>query len=192
MAGQAIMYKEGAAPPHWSTPACLLCGQAWADILEVHDQPLYSGKGVASPDTAEPRLQVRPSVVGNIPPFMEWSRHYARALQISSEVTLILDASGSWGCGVFTSAGEWFQLQWPGSWADVHITVKELLLIVMGTAMCGAQWLGRSVKCRCDNAEVVAIIRSGSSREERAMDLMRCRWSKIQLNPAGKTFTREM
>ena len=78
-----------------------------------------------------------------------------------------------------------------GSWADVHITVKEDLPIVMGTARWG-QWQYRSVKCRCDNAEVVAIIRSGSSREERAMHLMRCYWSKIQLNPAGRTFTREM
>ena len=77
VAGQASMYEERAAVPNRATPACLLCGQAWADILEAHDQPLYSGKGVASPDTAEPRLQVGPSVVGNIPPFMEWSRHYA-------------------------------------------------------------------------------------------------------------------
>ena len=91
-----------------------------------------------------------------------------------SEVTMTSDASGSWGCGAFTSAGEWFQLQWPGSWADVHITVKELQPIVMGAAMWGAQWQGRSVKCRCDNAAVVAIIRSGSSREERVMHLMRC------------------
>ena len=33
------------------------------------------------------------------------------------------DASGSWGCGAFSSAGDWFQLKWPGSWSEVHITV---------------------------------------------------------------------
>ena len=88
------------------------------------------------------------------------------AWQSGSEVTMTLDASRSWGCGAFTSAGERFQLQWPGSWADVHITVKELLPIVLGTPMWGAQWQGRSVKCRCDNAAVVANIRSGSSREQ--------------------------
>ena len=77
MAGQASMYEERAAVPNQATPACLLCGQAWVDILEAHDLPLYSGKGVASPDMAEPGLQVGTSVVGNIPPFMEWSRHYA-------------------------------------------------------------------------------------------------------------------
>ena len=37
------------------------------------------------------------------------------------------EASGSWGCGAFSSAGDWFQLKWPGTWSEVHITVKELL-----------------------------------------------------------------
>ena len=36
---------------------------------------------------------------------------------VRSAVTAILtsDASGSWGCGVYTSTGEWFMLQWPYS-----------------------------------------------------------------------------
>ena len=37
------------------------------------------------------------------------------------------DASGSWGCDAFTSAGEWFQLELPSSWDGIHITIKELL-----------------------------------------------------------------
>ena len=37
------------------------------------------------------------------------------------------DTSGSWGCGAFSSAGDWFQLKWPEPWSEVHITVKELL-----------------------------------------------------------------
>lgn len=41
------------------------------------------------------------------------------------------DASGSWGSGAFNSQGEWFQFQLPQSWATVHITVKELLPIVV-------------------------------------------------------------
>ena len=40
--------------------------------------------------------------------------------------TLTSDASDHWGCGAFTSSGNWFQFQWPPVWADVHITVKEL------------------------------------------------------------------
>ena len=84
------------------------------------------------------------------------------------------DASGSWGCGAFTDQGEWFQLVWPESWEEVHITVKELLPIVVGAALWGDRWVGRTVKCRCDNAAVVAVINSGRSKCDRVMHLMRC------------------
>ncbi len=87
--------------------------------------------------------------------------------------TVTSDASGNWGCGAFTSRGEWFQLQWPESWREVHITVKELLPVVMALAVWGYQWSGKSVRCLCDNAAVVAIINTGTSKNERAMHLMR-------------------
>ena len=32
-----------------------------------------------------------------------------------SQVVLMSDTSGSWGCGAFTSVGEWFQLELPSS-----------------------------------------------------------------------------
>ena len=80
------------------------------------------------------------------------------------------DASGSWGCGAFTSAGERFQLKLPGSWHGIHITAKELLPIV---TLWGEQWRGQTVRCLCDNAAVVVVIRSGSNRDERVMHLMR-------------------
>ena len=50
---------------------------------------------------------------------------------------MMFDALGSWGCGAFMSAGEWFQIELPESWAGVHIKVKELLLIVIRVAMWG-------------------------------------------------------
>ena len=40
------------------------------------------------------------------------------------------DASG-WGAGAFSSAGEWFQYEWPESGATLHITVKELAPVVL-------------------------------------------------------------
>ena len=83
------------------------------------------------------------------------------------------DASGSWGCGAFTSTGEWFQLKLPDTWNGIHITVKELLPVVLGVAMWGRQWRGRSVRCWCDNAAVVAVLRSGRCKDERVMHLMR-------------------
>ena len=89
------------------------------------------------------------------------------------QATVTSDASGSWGCGAFTSSGEWFQLELLESWNGVHITVKELLPIVLGAAIWGREWAGKTVRCRCDNAAAVAIINSGKSKVERAMHLMR-------------------
>ena len=103
----------------------------------------------------------------------------------SPSVVMTSDASGSWGCGAFTSAGEWFQLELPESWTGVHITVKELLPIVIGVAVWGHQWRGQTVTCRCDNAAVVAIVKSGRSKMERVMHLMRslffltARWNVV-------------
>lgn len=87
---------------------------------------------------------------------------------------LTSDASGSWGCGAFTDLGEWFQIEWPESWAGVHITVKELLPIVVGVAVWGSRWAGKTVQCLCDNAAVVSIINSGTAKCELVMHLMRC------------------
>lgn len=86
--------------------------------------------------------------------------------------TITSDASGSWGCGAFSDTGAWFQFQWPKSWLDIPITPKELLPIVVTCAVWGEK--GRTVRCLCDNAAVVAIIRSGSAKDAVIMHLMRC------------------
>ena len=90
--------------------------------------------------------------------------------------TVTSDASGCWGCGAFSSAGTWFQFCWPPAWAPNHITVKELVPIVVACAVWGHLWKGKTVRCLCDNAAVVAIIRSGSSKDPVAMHLMFCDW----------------
>ena len=87
--------------------------------------------------------------------------------------TITSDASGSWGCGAFSSVGEWFQIEWSEGWKEFHITVKELLPIVVGVALWGAQWSGKAVRCLCDNAAVVAVVNSGSSKCENVMHLLR-------------------
>ena len=84
------------------------------------------------------------------------------------------DASGLWGCGAFTASGKWFQFEWPDQWASIHITVKELLPVVMSCALWGHRWKGESVLARSDNAAVVAIINSGRSKDKLVMHLMRC------------------
>ena len=93
--------------------------------------------------------------------------------QRSVSATITSDASGTWGCGAFLSSGEWFQLEWPESWSDTHITVKELLPIVIAVALWADRWRGTTVRCLCDNAAVVAVVNSGSSKCEKVMHLMR-------------------
>jgi hypothetical protein len=75
---------------------------------------------------------------------------------------LTSDASGNWGCGAF-SDNRWFQLQWAGKTVSLHITVKELIPIVIATAVWGGEWQGKTVRVLCDNEAVVNIINSGSS-----------------------------
>jgi len=82
------------------------------------------------------------------------------------------DASGRWGYAAFC-VSDWFQLTWQGRWEEVHITIKELLPIVVAGAVWGSQWSGLWIQCLCDNAAVMAIIDSGSSKHPLAMHLMR-------------------
>ena len=89
-------------------------------------------------------------------------------------VSVTSDASGSWGCGAFSSANQWYQLPLPVEWANVHITVKELLPVVISCALWGHRWAGESVLAYTDNAAVVAIVNSGRSKDKLAMHLMRC------------------
>ena len=87
--------------------------------------------------------------------------------------TLTSDASGSWGCGAFSSSGEWFAFEWPPAWSVVNITAKELFPLVVACAIWGVQWQGKVVRCLCDNAAVVAIVKSGSSKDNLVMHLVR-------------------
>ena len=84
------------------------------------------------------------------------------------------DASGSWGCGVFTESGQWLQFKWPEVWESVNIMVKELLPILLACAVWGKSLRGQAVQCFSDNAGVVAIVNTGKSQDDLAMHLLRC------------------
>ena len=80
----------------------------------------------------------------------------------------------SWnGIGMMSSQGAWFRFSWPPLWTALHITVKEFLPIVLAVAMWGHQWQGKVVRRLCDNAAVVAVIRSGTSKDTNVMHLIR-------------------
>ena len=87
--------------------------------------------------------------------------------------TMVLDASGGWGCGAFF-LDKWFQLEWAGNLEGAHITIKELVPIAIAAAVWGPEWSGQNIQVKCDNAAVVAILNSGSSKDPDVMHLMRC------------------
>ena len=83
------------------------------------------------------------------------------------------DASGSWGCGAWCDH-RWFQLQWDQQSRDKQIAVKELLPVIIASAIWGHEWAGRRVVSNCDNQAVVAVLNSRDSREKDLMQLLRC------------------
>ena len=74
----------------------------------------------------------------------------------ASDCLITTDASGSWGCGGFFD-NKWFQMQWDprAHTTPLHITIKELLPVVIATAIWGRNWAGKTVRALCDNMAVV-------------------------------------
>ena len=83
------------------------------------------------------------------------------------------DASGTWGAGAFWKS-EWFQIQWHSSLHEEQIAIKELAPVLIACALWGNQWHGTTVRVNCDNEAVVAVIKSGYSREPFMRHLLRC------------------
>ena len=65
-----------------------------------------------------------------------------------TDAKLVTDASGSWGCGAYFG-NNWFALSWSScpSWAEVHISVQELLPIVVSCAIWGREMAGYHIRC---------------------------------------------
>jgi hypothetical protein len=72
-----------------------------------------------------------------------------------------------------TPPGSATAIQWGGCWKDIHITIKELLPIVVASALWGREWSRKQVFFYCDNAAVVAIVNSGWSKHTLAMHYTR-------------------
>ena len=83
------------------------------------------------------------------------------------------DASGNWGCGAFCG-DDWFQLEWNTELRKKSIAVQELIPIILAGMAWGHAWRGGFVLCRCDNAAMMAILKSQYSRDEDLMHLLCC------------------
>ena len=81
---------------------------------------------------AEHQFPLQPQVVGVLSSHVEWvvsnGQHGKEGTTDGPYVRCF---------GILWMMGTWFQLELHGSWREVHITVKELLPIVLGVAVWG-------------------------------------------------------
>ena len=89
------------------------------------------------------------------------------------QITFTSDASGSWGCGAIWDS-RWIQYPWHAIWLQKSIALKELLPIILACALWGPLWSHKQVQVQCDNAAVVDILRTKTSKCTEIMHLLRC------------------
>ena len=82
------------------------------------------------------------------------------------------DASGSWGCGAWFE-NDWFSMPWGQNHDTLHITVKEMVPIIIAAITWGHNWKGGKVVALCDNIAVVAALNNRSCKEKFVMQLLR-------------------
>ena len=90
----------------------------------------------------------------------------------SPEITVYSDASGSWGCGGYTTT-DWFQYKWLAHHQDLSIASKELIPVVISAAIFGRCWSGKLVNFMVDNLAVVQALQATYSRDIHLMHLIR-------------------
>ena len=82
------------------------------------------------------------------------------------------DAAGSLGYEAIFNT-KWFCSAWSMEQRSLSIAYKELFPIVVAAALWGSQWVSRRVEFLCDNESVVAVLKSGTSRDHHLMGLLR-------------------
>ena len=92
----------------------------------------------------------------------------------SASIEVTSDAPGGFGCGGFSIPHGWFQIQWPESWRNTHITAKELVPVVIAAALWGHKWARQRVRFISDNMAVVDLLRSRTTKDTIVMHLLRC------------------
>ena len=89
-----------------------------------------------------------------------------------ADFELSSDASGKKGLGIYNN-GAWFYKAWLPTQQPLGMAYKKLYPIVLACHICGHAWLNKRIKFWCDNQSVVHIIRSGTSKDDKIMHLVR-------------------
>jgi len=96
---------------------------------------------------------------------------------VSSTPPLIIqtDGSGLWGCGAVYNP-HWLQLRWTEEWVHEDIVAKELVPVVLTTAVWGPLPARQQVLLQCDNLSLVTSINKGTAKSPLVMHLLHCLW----------------
>ena len=89
----------------------------------------------------------------------------------SNSIKMSSDACAKGFAAVY--GGRWLQGSFPSQWASVHITIKELLPIVIAMKLWGPGLANRRILFLTDNIAVVFIINNQSSKDSVIMTLVR-------------------
>lgn len=102
---------------------------------------------------------------------------YDRHWSCNASVQLFTDSAGGFGFGAYFQ-GHWCSGGWPQKWRQDNITsditLLELFPIFVSLHVWGEQLRDKKIIFNCDNAAVVHILNSCSSKSERVMILVRC------------------
>lgn len=104
----------------------------------------------------------------------DWNGIALIPLDTAHSVEVFSDASGSFGCGAFFLEGSWFNTKWPMSWSTTDISVKELVPLVLASALWGSQWRGYQVLFHVDNMAVVKVVQKLNADNPFLCHLLRC------------------
>ncbi len=102
-----------------------------------------------------------------------WNGTSALIITGPPDITITSDASGSWGCGAWYGS-KWFQVEWVGNLQGKHISLLELIPIILATIVWGPTLSGKRVLANCDNSAVVSVLNARYSRDKWLMQLLRC------------------
>ena len=72
---KAVLHEVGTPISSWPAAACVLHRETGEVIPPPHDYSVNGCKGAAPSNPAEQRFQIRPSMVGTVPPVMERHRN---------------------------------------------------------------------------------------------------------------------
>ena len=69
------------------------------------------------------------------------------------------DAATSNGCAAIL-CDSWFALHWPDELDLPHISILELIPIVLAATVWGMFWQGKRLIFKCDNSSVVSVLQN--------------------------------